>query len=289
VLIQPYQLEELHFACCFRVYYRWRTHRATFQPVLSRLNRETLDSLLKESGIHILEASASESDVRVLASLLPAETVAVCASKMKGRVSKWLRGQSKLPEEQKLLSRGYFACTTGTSTAQAVLAYLESQGEHHGYMSRPLPPVFVASYSRTPEDEQRLGASHAVTVLQFHIVLSTWRRRGVFDRPAAEATADCWRQVQKQCPMFLEKVSFIPDHVHLAVQTHPSLSPAKLVVALMNASQELMWKDFANSVIQGRLERLWQPSAYIGSYGNMESAKVAAYVRKWETADEDPM
>ena len=287
MLILPYQLGELRFACCFRVYYRWRTRRATFQPALSSLNREALDSLLKEYGIHILEASASESDVKVLASLLPAETVAACASKMKGRVSKWLRGQCKLPQGQKLLSRGYFACTTGASTAQAVLAYLESQGEHHGYMSRPLPPVFVASYSRTPEDEQRLSASHAVTVLRFHIVLSTWKRRGVFGRPAAEATADCWRRVQRQCPMFIEKVSFVPDHVHLAVQTHPSLSPAKVVVDLMNASQEMMWKDFANSVIRGRVERLWQPGAYIGSYGDMESARIAAYVRKWEAADED--
>ena len=287
MLIQSYQLEELHFACCFRVYYRWRTYRATLQPALLRLDRETLDSLLQEYGIHILEASASESDVEVLASLLPPETAAACASKMKGRVSKWLRGQSGLPQERKLLSRGYFACTTGTSTAQAVLAYLESQGEHHGYMSRPLPPVFVASYARTSEDEQRLSASHAVTILQFHMVLSTWRRKGVFSRAAAEATADCWRQVQRQYPMFLEKVSFVPDHVHLAVRAHPSLSPAKIVVALMNASQELMWKDFANSVIRGRVERLWQPGAYIGSYGNMESAKIAAYVRKFEAADED--
>lgn len=86
--------------------------------------------------------------------------------------------------------------------------------------------------------------------------------------------------------MFIEKVSFVPDHVHLAVQTHPSLSPANLVVALMNASEELMWKDFSHSVIQARLERLWQPGAYIGSYGDIESAKIGAYVRKWETADE---
>ena len=287
MLIQPYELEELRFAYCIRVYYRWRTHRSSFQSALSRLDRETLDSLLREYGIHVLEASASETDVKVLTSLLPTETVAACASKMKGRVSKWLRGQSNLPPERKRLGRGYFACTTGTTTTQAVMPYLESQGEHHGYMSRPHPPVFVASYPRTPEDEQRLGTSHAVAVLQFHIVLPTWRRNGVFGRQEAEATADCWRQIQREYPLFIEKVSFVPDHVHLAVRTHPSLSPAKVVVAMMNASQNLMWKDFANSVIRARVERLWQPGAYIGSYGVLESVKIAAYVRKWEAADED--
>ena len=287
MLIQPYQMEELHFACCYRVYYRWRTHRATVQPPLSRLDQKTLGALLQEYGIHILEASASESDARVLASLLPDETAAAAASKMKGRVSKWLRGQFKLQQAEKLLSRGYFACTTGTSTAQAVLAYLDSQGEHHGYSSRPLPPVFVASYPLTPEDEQRISASHAATVLQFHVVLSTWRRRGVFGRTEAEAVADGWHQLQCQRPMFLEKVSFVPDHVHLAVRTHPSLSPAAVVAALMNAAQELMWKDFANAVIRARAERLWQPRAYVGGYGDLESAKIAAYVRRWEATDED--
>lgn len=205
---------------------------------------------------------------------------------MKGRVSKWLRGRNGSPANNKLLSRGYFSCTTGTSTADAVMAYLERQGEHHGYESRPLPPVFVECYSRAPEDEQRISAAHAVTVLQFHIVLCSWKRNGVFGRAEAEAVANRWRRGQASNQFFIEKVSFVPDHVHLAVNAHPGLSPARIVVDLMNVAQEVMWKEFANSVIRARAERLWQPSAYIGSYGGLESAKIAAYVRKWETADE---
>jgi REP element-mobilizing transposase RayT len=206
---------------------------------------------------------------------------------MKGRVSKWLHGQVKLTEEQKLLSRGYFACTTGTSTAQAVDAYLEGQGKHHGYASRPRPPVFVARYPLTPAAEDRLTASHATTILRFHLVLSTWRRKGVFGRPAAEAIAARWRHTDEQFPAFIEKVSFVPDHVHLAVRTHPSVSPAALILALMNASQELMWDDYADSAIQAEARRLWQAGAYVGSYGNLESPKIAAYVRKWEHSDQD--
>jgi len=285
MLIQPYQLAELRFACCFRVYYRWRTHRGVSQPALSALTQETLASLVAEYGIHILEASAGQSDVKVLASFGPSETVAAGAGKMKGRVSKWLREELKLPQKEKLLSRGYFACTTGASTADAVQAYLDKQGEHHGYTSRARPPIFVESYALAPEDEKRLSTDHAVTLLRFHLVLATSRRRGIFGREAAQAVADCWRHVQEQHPMFLEKVSFVPDHVHLAVRTHPTLSPATIVVTLMNASQEAMWKGFADSVIQARVERLWQPSAYIGSFGELESAKIAAYVRKWSSAE----
>ena len=54
----------------------------------------------------------------------------------------------------------------------------------------------------------------------------------------------------------------------------------------MNTAQTLMWKNFENSVIRARVQRLWQPSAYIGSFGELESAKMAAYVRKWEMSEE---
>ena len=74
-------------------------------------------------------------NVKVLTSLQPSESVATGTSKMKGRVSKWLRSQSAAAGDERLLSRGYFASTTGTSTAATVGAYLERQGEHHGYSS----------------------------------------------------------------------------------------------------------------------------------------------------------
>jgi REP element-mobilizing transposase RayT len=284
MLIHPYQLEELQFGWCYRVYYRWQTHRVRPQPALRRLDRETLDVMLQPYGIHILEASSGETDVKVLVSLLPTETVAACAGKMKGRVSKWLREQHDLrqPPREKLLSRGYFAGTTGKSTADAVNQYLDDQGEHHGYASRVRPPAFVQRYPLTSADEQRLSANHAVTVLQFHVVLATWKRKGVFGQAAAEATADGWRRMEAQHQMVIEKVSFVPDHAHVAVRTHPSQSPAEIVLALMNSSQERMWSDFSDSVIRAGVERLWQASAYIGSYGDLESTKIGAYVRRWE-------
>ena len=219
MFIQPYQLDELQFAWCHRVYYRWQTHRTQPQPALRGLGQQTLCSILRPYGIHILEMSASDTDVKVLASLLPSETAAACAGKMKGRVSKWLgeQGDPRQSTNQKRLSRGYFACTTGKSTADAVNRYLAKQGEHHGYASRVRPPEFVRQYAITVEDEQRLHANHAVTVLQYHIVLSTWKRKGVFVRATAEATADAWRRIQGRYQMSIEKVSFVPDHVHLAV------------------------------------------------------------------------
>jgi REP element-mobilizing transposase RayT len=133
--------------------------------------------------------------------------VAVAASKAKGRVSKWLREQLNLAEPDKLLSRSYFACTSGKSTAEDVAGYLDQQSEHHGYASRPCPPVFVQSYPITSQDEQRLSPRHAVAPLHLHMVLATRRRKGVFGRAAAER----WRQLQDGFCIALEKVLLVPE------------------------------------------------------------------------------
>ena len=93
MLLQPYQSEELTFAWCYRVYYRWRTHRRKPISVLPELTAETLGGLIQPYGIHLLELAADPIDVRALVSLAPNESVSVAASKMKGRVSKWLAEQ----------------------------------------------------------------------------------------------------------------------------------------------------------------------------------------------------
>jgi len=135
-------------------------------------------------------------------------------------------------------------------------------------------------------DEERLKAKHAVTHLQHHMVLATWRRKGVFGRQAGEDVAGCWKNLLSDKPAALVKVSFVPDHVHVALRVHPAVSPAGLILQLMNSAQELMWSTFADSVIRAGVARLWQPSAYLGSYGDVESSRVSSYVKQWKKETE---
>jgi REP element-mobilizing transposase RayT len=250
-------------------------------PALARLNRETLDLMLQPYGIHLLQASATATEVMVLASLAASENVSGAASKMKVRVSKWLRDRICLGATKRLLSRGYFACTTGDATTDEIERYLDKQAEHHGYTSRARPPVFVQAFALDSTDKQRLSAKHAVTLLRFHIVLSTWGRKGVFSSTAAQSITRRWLVCQTTNRWAIEKVSFVADHVHLALRVHPGTSPASAVVVLMNASQALMWSGFAECVVRAGVERLWTPSAYIGSFGDLRSVKIGAYVRQW--------
>ncbi len=281
MLILPYCLDEIHFAYSYHAYLRWNTHCLSPFPALACLDQATLQLLVDRFSLQVLECASSSTEVRTLVSLQPQESLSACASKLKGQTSKWLRETLGERAPEQLLSKGYFACTSGRSEAKQVEHYLEGQGEHHGYSNRVIPPLFVASYPLSEEGEARLQASHAYAVAQFHLVLATWRRHGVFGEAEGRAVAECWRQLEEKERFTLLKVSFLPDHVHLAVRAHPSVAPAALVPTLMNAAQNLLWQDIVDSVIQAGVDRLWQASAYVGGFGDLATPKLERYLKRW--------
>jgi hypothetical protein len=65
--------------------------------------------------------------------------------------------------------------------------------------------------------------------------------------------------------------------VHIAVRAHPALAPAGIAIALMNSAQE----EIGGALIPARLERLWQPSVYVGSYGDLASPQIRKYIEQW--------
>lgn len=274
MFIQPYQPHELHFAYCYRVYFRWRTllNRRYFH--LAKLNLTLLNDLMLPYGIRVLECAADETDLITVVSLKPEETISGCASKLKGRVTKWLRGELRLAEPMHLLSRGYFACTTGQSRTDLVEQYLETQSDHHGYSRRLLPPVFEERYELSAADETRLTARHAYVMSRFHIVLATRQRRGVFGAREGRRIVCEWRKQQMQLRIGIVKASFVPDHVHIALRMHPAVSPASIVAVLMNIAQETL----QDALIAVGLDRLWEPSAYVGSYGDLASPQIRKYI-----------
>lgn len=225
--------------------------------------------------IRVLECVTSTTELRCIVSLKPAEPISVCASKLKGRVSKWLREELQLTEMQPvLLSKGYFACTTGKTRTKVVERYLSLQAEHHGYSSRIHPPIFVDEYRLSEQDESRILPKHAVVIARFHLVFSTMRRRGILGSVQGRRIATEWLRIQRELKFALIKVSFVPDHVHIAVRTHPSISPAAVVAVLMNAAQEVMKQE----MIQAGVDRLWMNSAYIGSYGDLSNPQIRKYM-----------
>ena len=279
MFVQPYVKDELQFAYCYRVYLRWRTHRARPLAALAEMDKTVLANIGERYGIHVLESASNATDVLTLVSLKPEETISACASKLKGQLSKWLREAQQLTQPADQLSNGYFACTIGKSSRAMVEQYLDRQGEHHGYAERIRPPIFSESYDLSQADEARLSPDHSVVLAQYHLVLATHWRRGVFGAAEGRAIAEAWRQLSLRAALL--KVSFLPDHVHLAVRAHPSVAPAELALELMNTAQQVIFTEFAGAALQAKVERLWQPSAYIGSYGDLTSPQLRKYLHNF--------
>ena len=133
------------------------SHRQRPLPALAALTLTEAQAFAAPAGIRILELRADERNLLVLVSLAPTDSVSICASKLKGRLSKWLRMRSGLSEAENLLGRGYFACTSGHNTKADVTGYLDKQAAHHGYDRRVRPPVFVKEWEPTPAEEARLN------------------------------------------------------------------------------------------------------------------------------------
>lgn len=276
--LYTYQPHELHFAFCYRVYFSWRTHRGKSVPILKELQRAALDVLLNPYNVRVLVSATNDTDLRCIVSLQPIETISACSSKLKGRVSKWLRDGLNLPNTTPLLSKGYFACTTGKARSKSIERYLSLQSEHHDYSKRPLPPIFVDQYRLTDRDEARVSPKHAVVIAKFHLVFSTSGRRGILGSQRGQRIADKWRHIQQDLRIALIKVSFVPDHVHIAVRSHPSMSPASIAAVLMNSAQEVLKEE----LIQAGVDRLWMNSAYIGAYGDLSSPQMRKFIENWE-------
>lgn len=285
-MLRPYELRELTFAYCYRVYLRWRTHKNQARPELARLDQPTLDQITQPYGIRVLEANCDEKNVLVLASLEPGESVSGCAGKLKGQTSKWLREALALEAPANLVSKGYFACSVGKSNAKAVEDYLSKQPSHHGYEGRAHPPVFVREYRLTDSEEARFHPKHARAIIQLHVVLATLGRAGVFGAETGEALAEHWTRLGEQNKFGFVKVSFVPDHAHLAMRVHPTVSPAGMVLGLMSSAQEFMFENYREELLRAKVNRLWEPSAYFGSYGSLEAPKVAKYIQDWESEAE---
>lgn len=274
-----YEAASLKVAYCHRVVLHAQAYRRKPQPWLGQVTKDELAPVLAPYGLRLLDLGADERDLICQISLPPQESVATAASKCKGRLSKWLRQR----HPGRLLGKGYLAYTVGDTTSDAVTGYLEKQGDHHGYTRRPLPPVLVETSAQ--DNQAHLEAAHSVSLLRYHLVFGTAYRKGIFTQTEARGVLAAWHSLEGKEQFSLLKASFVPDHVHLAVQTHPAVKPLALAIELMNTAQVVMFEQFPEIIIRYGSNRLWENGCYIGSFGDVTSRAVQNAIRRWQRGE----
>ena len=106
-------------------------------------------------------------------------------------------------------------------------------------------------------------------------------RQGTFTSDSAKVITARWEGLAEQERIRFAKVSWVPDHVHVAFRSHPSVVPAKIACLLLNASQEVLLERFDALAIRTGNPRIWKPGAYIGTYGDLANSQIQAYLDSW--------
>lgn len=103
---------------------------------------------------------------------------------------------------------------------------------------------------------------HCIFNLKAHLVLVTAYRRRVID---AEILQDIEEHVRRVCQMSdvqLLEFSGEPDHVHLLIELHPSIEPAKLINSIKTVSSRMVRKKFGEQL----RKQLWKDRFWSRSY-----------------------
>ena len=261
---------QLHYHICFRTHRR----KTVFddQSRIAALS-QALTALCNSNELHLLERDFQPEHVQLVLSLRPSQVISEALKRLKGRSSAAICQEFRLAPP--LWARGYLARSVGRVRVQAVKRYLVSQSEHHGYSKRVLPPVFRF---RATEPEV-LATAHARFDLTHHLVVATRFRRGIFDSKTGEALVNYWIKVAARGGFAVDQATVLPDHVHLLVRITPKISVEQVALSLMNNGQYFVAKHFPRTLVEAKIDQLWQPSAYAGTCGELTTELLKAFLR----------
>jgi putative transposase len=74
----------------------------------------------------------------------------------------------------------------------------------------------------------------------------------------------------------LHTLEVMPDHVHMCVESDPSMAPAKLASQFKGYTSRVLRQEFRH--LRSQLPSLWSRSYYVGSSGHVSEATVRRYI-----------
>ena len=267
---------QLHHYLIFRTHYlREMFHGNQENDLIDR----TLQEVCEREKYHLLERQIEIDNVRLLVSLTPDQTVSQAVQRFKGNISRQfsLAFPNRLEHDRMpaLWARGYFARSSGKVDEQTVRSYIDSQIAHHGYRGswtealRLRNPAFRSPAFRLP---------HCFTVLQYHLVLETDFHIPVFDDAIAPKLFEYVIAIGEKHAFAVDRMSVLPNHLHVLVEAVPSLSAASLANAVISNTRHWMEKNFWGVLKQTGAWDVWKPSYYVGTTGEYTTAEVRSFL-----------
>ena len=121
----------------------------------------------------------------------------------------------------------------------------------------------------------------AVFSLKYHLVFCPKYRKAVLGGAVEGRLKELLRVKAEELGITLHTMEVMPDHVHLFVESDPSLAPAKIAAQLKGYTSRILRQEFR--FLRSQLPSLWSRSYLIGSVGRVSEATVRRYIAEQKT------
>lgn len=116
----------------------------------------------------------------------------------------------------------------------------------------------------------------AVFSLKCHVVFCPKYRRPVLTPPVDTRLKGLFLEVAYDYGLILHAMEVMPDHVHLFVESDPTLCVAELVNRLKGRSSRVLREEFPH--LRSRLPTLWSRSYFASTVGAVSEATIRRYI-----------
>lgn len=126
-----------------------------------------------------------------------------------------------------------------------------------------------------PSDRYAKNAG-AVFSLKYHLVWCPKYRRPVLTAPLDARLKELLADVASEHGMAVHALEVMPDHVHLFVESDPTLCVAEIVNRFKGRSSRVLREEFP--ALRSRLPTLWSRSYFAASVGAVSEATIRRYI-----------
>ncbi len=103
---------------------------------------------------------------------------------------------------------------------------------------------------------------HAYHDLKYHLVLVTKYRNEVITKPVLERLIEIFKEQSEKWDIEVLEINGEPDHIHLLIQSHPSVDLSKYINSIKTVSSRLIRKEFSEHVSQFYWKNYFWSRAY---------------------------
>lgn len=268
---------QLHFYLWLKTHFR---RPLLLTPDSQSLVCDVLSEVCTREQYHLLDTDISKDHVRLMVSLNPTQSVSQAVKFLKGNVSRQFglafAEVLQAHSSRSVWAKGYFAKSSGKVNLASARKYVESQAEHHGYQGNWTRPLkFRNSHFKSPA----FTFEHCLCQLNYHLVVATHHRLPLFEEAMAPRLFDYVLAVGRKYKFAVDRIGLMPDHMHLIVESVPSLSVEECVKAILENTRHWMAKYYSGVLKEMGGWDVWQPSFYAGTVGEYSTAQVREFLR----------